>query len=173
MTIEPLERNVSACAPVATAKSTAVFTAQELLAAQALLRRMPVGDAVVEMILDLVRACRYPPDGMRGVGAALGRASQFNAIADYVTTANHRICLPVTQWTGDPPPDMPPLEPAFWLAVSILGAFVEVANQLPCDAGQRVLNVVRQQIDTAMWPDGVELQLIKTNGPRPGAVTRP
>ena len=35
-----------------------VFTADELIAAQTLLRRMPVGDAVVEMILDLVRACR-------------------------------------------------------------------------------------------------------------------
>lgn len=39
-------------------ESTAVFTADELLAAQTLLRRMPVGDAIVEMILDLVRACR-------------------------------------------------------------------------------------------------------------------
>ncbi|WOI57099.1 MoxR family ATPase [Palleronia sp. LCG004] len=40
------------------AVSHAVFTADELIAAQRLLRRMPVGDAVVEMILDLVRACR-------------------------------------------------------------------------------------------------------------------
>jgi len=39
-------------------ESTAVFSAQELLDAQTLLRRMPVGDAIVEMILDLVRACR-------------------------------------------------------------------------------------------------------------------
>ena len=38
--------------------ATAVFTAAELLAAQTLLRRMPVGEAIVEMILDLVRACR-------------------------------------------------------------------------------------------------------------------
>ncbi|SLN36408.1 AAA family ATPase [Roseisalinus antarcticus] len=40
------------------AHSEQVFTAQELLDAQTLLRRMPVGDGVVEMILDLVRACR-------------------------------------------------------------------------------------------------------------------
>jgi MoxR-like ATPase len=40
------------------AESTQVFTAAELLAAQAALRRMPVGDAVVEAILDLVRASR-------------------------------------------------------------------------------------------------------------------
>ena len=38
--------------------ATAVFTSAELLAAQTLLRRMPVGEAIVEMILDLVRACR-------------------------------------------------------------------------------------------------------------------
>ncbi|MGH1576704.1 AAA family ATPase [Planktotalea sp.] len=36
----------------------AVFTTDELLAAQTLLRRMPVGESVVEMILDLVRAFR-------------------------------------------------------------------------------------------------------------------
>jgi len=40
------------------AQSEQVFTPEELLAAQAVLRRMPVGEAVVEMILDLVRACR-------------------------------------------------------------------------------------------------------------------
>ena len=40
------------------AAATQVFTADELLAAQTVLRQMPVGDAVVEAILDLVRACR-------------------------------------------------------------------------------------------------------------------
>ena len=38
--------------------AVAVFGEGELLAAQSLLRRMPVGDSVVEMILDLVRAFR-------------------------------------------------------------------------------------------------------------------
>lgn len=40
------------------AESTQVFTAEELIAAQGVIRRMPVGEAVVEAILDLVRACR-------------------------------------------------------------------------------------------------------------------
>ena len=40
------------------AEATGVFTAEEVLAAQALLRRMPVGEAVMESVLDLVRACR-------------------------------------------------------------------------------------------------------------------
>ncbi len=43
---------------VTEATSEEVFTAQELLDAQTLLRRMPVGENIVEMILDLVRACR-------------------------------------------------------------------------------------------------------------------
>ena len=42
--------------------ATAVFSADELLAAQTLLRRMPVGENIVEMILDLVRACRPDTD---------------------------------------------------------------------------------------------------------------
>jgi MoxR-like ATPase len=47
------------------AEAYEVFTAAELIAAQKLLRRMPVGDAVVEMILDLVRAFR-PHDPLAG-----------------------------------------------------------------------------------------------------------
>ena len=39
-------------------EATAIFGAGELLEVQTLLRRMPVGDSVVEMILDLVRAFR-------------------------------------------------------------------------------------------------------------------
>ena len=35
-----------------------VFTAGELISAQRLLRRMPVGESVVDLILDLVRSCR-------------------------------------------------------------------------------------------------------------------
>lgn len=42
---------------------------------------------------DLVRATRYPPEGVRGSGAALARASGFSAIPDYITTANDQICL--------------------------------------------------------------------------------
>ena len=46
------------------AESTEVFTAAELLEAQQLLRRMPVGSSVVEMILDLVRAFRPEEEGV-------------------------------------------------------------------------------------------------------------
>ncbi|MFB2552983.1 aldolase/citrate lyase family protein [Ensifer soli] len=75
--------------------------------------RLPVGEAwMIKQVLDagaqtllipmvesvaqaeaLVRAVRYPPAGMRGVGAALGRASRFGRIGDYLTTADEEICL--------------------------------------------------------------------------------
>lgn len=42
---------------------------------------------------EMVRAVRYPPGGMRGVGASLARASRFGTIPDYATTADAQICL--------------------------------------------------------------------------------
>ena len=50
-----------------------VFTGAELMAAQSLLRRMPVGEKVVEAILDLVRACR--PDEPEAHDAVTGAVS--------------------------------------------------------------------------------------------------
>jgi len=41
----------------------------------------------------VLRATRYPPEGFRGVGSALARASRFGGLPDYLTTANSQICL--------------------------------------------------------------------------------
>lgn len=46
-----------------------------------------------EQARQLVRDVTYPPQGDRGVGFALGRASRFATIADYGTTADAQICL--------------------------------------------------------------------------------
>lgn len=42
---------------------------------------------------ELVEAVTYPPHGVRGVGSALARASDFAGIGDYLTTARDEICL--------------------------------------------------------------------------------
>jgi 4-hydroxy-2-oxoheptanedioate aldolase len=42
---------------------------------------------------ELVAAVTYPPHGVRGVGSALARASDFAGIPDYLTTARDEICL--------------------------------------------------------------------------------
>jgi len=41
----------------------------------------------------IVAATRYPPQGVRGVGAAVARVSRWGARADYVHRANDEVCL--------------------------------------------------------------------------------
>lgn len=41
----------------------------------------------------LVSATRYPPEGIRGVGAAVARASRWGARRDYLDEANDEVCL--------------------------------------------------------------------------------
>jgi 4-hydroxy-2-oxoheptanedioate aldolase len=43
----------------------------------------------------LVRAVRYPPQGIRGVGTSLARAAHWGGIKDYAVKANQEICLVV------------------------------------------------------------------------------
>jgi 4-hydroxy-2-oxoheptanedioate aldolase len=53
---------------------------------------VPMVDSAEEAAA-VVRACRYPPEGVRGQGALVARATGFNAIADYTTNANDEICI--------------------------------------------------------------------------------
>ncbi|QEE35522.1 HpcH/HpaI aldolase/citrate lyase family protein [Octadecabacter sp. SW4] len=75
--------------------------------------RVPIGqDWVLKQVLDLgaqtimvpmvntgadaaraAAAMRYPGAGVRGMGAALARASRYGEIVDYVASANDQICL--------------------------------------------------------------------------------
>jgi 4-hydroxy-2-oxoheptanedioate aldolase len=41
----------------------------------------------------MVQAMRYPPEGIRGMGAALARASRWNQVDDYLNQANDQMCL--------------------------------------------------------------------------------
>lgn len=47
----------------------------------------------VEQVRELVRATRYPPLGVRGVGSALARASRWNTVPGYLDKADEQICL--------------------------------------------------------------------------------
>lgn len=48
-----------------------------------------------EMARAMAKAMRYPPDGTRGMGAVLARASGFGSIRDYPHSANAQVCLMV------------------------------------------------------------------------------
>lgn len=47
----------------------------------------------VEQATAAVAAVRYPPKGIRGVGSALARVSDFNRDTDYLLRANEEVCL--------------------------------------------------------------------------------
>ncbi len=55
---------------------------------------VPLVDNAVQA-QDLVRAVRYPPEGIRGVAASLARAARWTGIKDYVRHANDEVCLVV------------------------------------------------------------------------------
>jgi 4-hydroxy-2-oxoheptanedioate aldolase len=46
-----------------------------------------------EQAQEMVSAMRYPPQGVRGMGSSIARAARWNAIPDYVSTANEQTCL--------------------------------------------------------------------------------
>lgn len=53
---------------------------------------IPMIDTAEQTAL-MVRAMRYAPDGIRGMGAALARASRWNQVEDYLNRANDEMCL--------------------------------------------------------------------------------
>ena len=92
---------------------TILAQAQTIGAHTSVVVRPPVGEAwMIKQILDLgvqtlmvpmiesvdqaktvIAATLYPPHGVRGVGAASARASNFGRLTDYVKTANDQVCL--------------------------------------------------------------------------------
>lgn len=46
-----------------------------------------------EQAQDAVRATRYPPHGIRGVGSALARASRWNRVPNYLQDADAQMCV--------------------------------------------------------------------------------
>ncbi|WP_175688669.1 4-hydroxy-2-oxoheptanedioate aldolase [Burkholderia anthina] len=60
------------------------------IGAQTLL--LPMIDTV-EQAREAVAATRYPPNGVRGVGSALARASRWNRVPDYLAGASDELCV--------------------------------------------------------------------------------
>ena len=75
------------------AASHQVFTSEGLIAAQGVLRRMPVGDQVVEAILDLVRSCRPGEPEGRDLADALAWGPGPRAAQALMLTVRARALL--------------------------------------------------------------------------------
>ncbi|MGO2333483.1 4-hydroxy-2-oxoheptanedioate aldolase [Providencia sp.] len=60
-----------------------------------------------EQAQQAVRATRYPPAGIRGVGSALARASRWNRVPDYLQRANDEMCVIVQVETREAIKNLP------------------------------------------------------------------
>lgn len=74
------------------------------IGAQTLL--VPMIDTAEQAAL-MVKAMRYPPEGIRGLGAALARASRWNQVDDYLNRANDEMCLLVQAETVEAMRNLP------------------------------------------------------------------
>ncbi len=88
-----------------------------------------------------ISATRYPPQGIRGVGSALARASRWNRIADYVQQADEQICVLLQIETREALRNLPEI-----LAVDgVDGVFIGPAD-LASDMGLRVIHTIPRSV---------------------------
>lgn len=99
------------------------------LGAQTLLIPMVNSAAQAEAV---VRACRYPPQGMRGMGATIARAGGYGAVAGYAVSANDQICILVQAESGAAMDDLE----AITAVEGVDGVFIGPAD-LGADLGYR------------------------------------
>ncbi|CAG2150978.1 4-hydroxy-2-oxoheptanedioate aldolase [Cupriavidus numazuensis] len=78
--------------PVVRALAGEVALIKQLLDIGAKNLLVPMVDTA-EQAASLVSSTRYPPQGIRGVGSAVGRASRWSSRTDYLDVANDEICL--------------------------------------------------------------------------------
>ena len=69
---------------------TAIIKQMLDVGAQSLL--IPMVDTAEQAAI-MVRSCKYPPQGIRGLGTAMARAAQWNRIPNYLHKANDEVCL--------------------------------------------------------------------------------
>jgi len=96
-----------------------------------------------EQAEELVRACRYPPEGIRGLGTSLARAANWNRIPGYLKKANKEICLIVQAEST--------------LAIENLGAIARVEGVDAVFIGPSDLSASMGHIGDAGNPEVVEV----------------
>lgn len=82
----------SSCHPIVRIPEARVWMVKQVLDIGVQTVLVPMVESA-EQAREMVRAMRYPPEGIRGVGATLARASGYGAAPDYVATANAQTCL--------------------------------------------------------------------------------
>lgn len=96
-TVPSILAQLQAVAPYATAPIVRAVTGDPVLIKQLLdvgvqTLMVPMVESA-EQARELVRAMRYPPHGMRGVGGGLTRATRWDGVAGYLANAHTELCL--------------------------------------------------------------------------------
>ena len=79
-------------APVVRAVNSDASLIKQLLDIGAQTLMIPMVETA-EQAQALVRAMRYPPHGIRGVGGGLTRATRWDGVDNYLNTAHEQLCL--------------------------------------------------------------------------------
>jgi len=80
------------CAPVVRAVTHDPVLIKQLLDVGVQTLMIPMVESA-EQARNLVKAMRYPPHGIRGVGGGLTRATRWDGVPDYLRTADQQLCL--------------------------------------------------------------------------------
>ncbi|MDC9590842.1 4-hydroxy-2-oxoheptanedioate aldolase [Xenorhabdus sp. XENO-10] len=99
-----------------------------------------------------VRATRYPPAGIRGVGSALARASRWNRIPDYLSRANDEMCVLVQVETREALQNIPEIA----AVEGVDGVFIGPAD-LSADMGH-ISNPLHPEVQAAIEQAIVQIQ---------------
>jgi len=108
----------------------------------------------------LVRAVRYPPGGIRGMGAGIARASRFNTIPGYVADAGEDICLLVQAETRAALADLERIASVegvdgIFIGPADLAADMGFAGNLEADEVQAAIETAIATIVKAGKPAGI------------------
>lgn len=96
-TVPSILAQLQAVAPYSTAPVVRCVTGDAVLIKQLLdigtqTLMIPMVETA-EQARALVQAMRYPPHGIRGVGGGLTRATRWDAVPNYISTAHEQLCL--------------------------------------------------------------------------------
>ncbi|WP_224814818.1 HpcH/HpaI aldolase/citrate lyase family protein [Hasllibacter sp. MH4015] len=109
----------------------------------------------------VVRACRYPPQGVRGMGAMVARAGGYGATERYAATANDQICILVQAESRAAMDDLAEIT----AVDGVDGVFIGPAD-LGADMGYRD-DLANPDLWTAV---GAGIETIRAGGKAPGII---
>ncbi|MFV0336184.1 MAG: HpcH/HpaI aldolase family protein [Tropicimonas sp.] len=95
----------------------------------------------------VVAACKYPPEGIRGKGAMLARATNWGQVSEYDATANDEICVIVQAETREALANLPEIAATPGVDCVFIGpADLSADMGYPSDKSPEVVTAVEEAV---------------------------